>query len=275
MSICIYHSNCTDGLTAAAIVHKAFEGNIEFYAANYGNPAPDVAGKDVYIVDFSYKRPVLLELLKQANKLVILDHHKTAQEDLYDISDPKAQIIFDMNRSGAGITWDYFFPNTPRPMIVNHVEDRDLWRFALDGSKEIHKVLSILPNDVKEWIKIFDWNVQQTIEKGRAFDEFFTAKVMELKDLQFKAEIGGYIIPVCNAPHYYASELAGFMAEGQPFAGVFSTNGEEEFWSLRSRNDAGIDVSSIAKQYGGGGHKNAAGFKVKRGTIAFPRKEVA
>lgn len=109
----------------------------------------------------------------------------------------------------------------------------------------------------------------------RQRSNFTTARVMELKDLQFKAEIGGYIIPVCNAPHYYASELAGFMAEGKPFAGVFSTNGEDEFWSLRSRSDAGVDVSAIAKQYGGGGHKNAAGFKVKRGAITFPKKKVA
>ena len=34
-------------------------------------------------------------------------------------------------------------------------------------------------------------------------------------------------------------------------------------YSLRSRADSGIDVSAIAKKYGGGGHKNAAGFKLE------------
>lgn len=274
MDLCIYHRNCTDGLMAAAIVHRAFAGKVAFHAAQYGEDAPDVTGKEVCIADFSYKRPVLLELLNQANRVVILDHHKTAQEDLYNLEHPKAEIVFDMNRSGAGITWDYFFPNMPRPKIVDHVEDRDLWRFALEGSKEIHKVLSILPNDVETWVKALDWDCNETIQKGRAFDEFFSAKVLELKDLQFKALIGGFIVPVCNAPHYYASELAGILAEGNPFAAVFSTNGHDEFWSLRSRGD-GEDVSKIAQQYGGGGHKNAAGFRCKRGDIFFPQQKAA
>lgn len=271
MAFCIYHGGCVDGLAAAAIVQRALGDQVEFYPGSYGKEPPSVAGKDVYIVDFSYKRDDLLKMLAEANKLIILDHHKTAQADLANISDPKAQIIFDMGRSGAGITWDYFYPGEPRPDIITYIEDRDLWRFAYSASKPIHYVLSLLPNDVNSWSQIFDWDIASKKIQGEAIGEYFAGKVIELRDLSFKAEIGGIIVPVCNAPYFFASELAGMMAEGNPFAGVFSTNGKDEFWSLRSRGD-GMDVSEIARKYGGGGHLNAAGFKVPAGTFfkTFP-----
>lgn len=82
MSMCIYHGNCADGFGAAWVVRKAL-GEIEFYGAKHQEPPPDVTGKDVVIVDFSYKRPVLLEMAEEANSILIIDHHKSAvDEDL-------------------------------------------------------------------------------------------------------------------------------------------------------------------------------------------------
>jgi len=56
--------------------------NLEFHAGVYQNPPPDVTGKDVILVDFSYKRPILDKMKQEANSILILDHHKTAMEDL-------------------------------------------------------------------------------------------------------------------------------------------------------------------------------------------------
>ena len=82
MTTCIYHANCPDGFAAAWVVKKALE-NVVFFPAGYQTTPPDVTGKDVVIADFSYKRPVLLEMAAQANSILILDHHKTAIEDKY------------------------------------------------------------------------------------------------------------------------------------------------------------------------------------------------
>ncbi len=129
MAICIYHGNCADGFGAAWTVRKAL-GEIEFYAASYQEPPPDVTGKDVVMVDFSYKRQVLLEMSEKARSILILDHHKTAAEDLVDL--PENVIAkFDMSRSGAMLAWDHFFPGESPPPLLLHIEDRDLWRFAL------------------------------------------------------------------------------------------------------------------------------------------------
>ena len=101
--ICIYHGNCADGFGAAWVVRKAL-GDIAFVAETYQNPPPDVTGKDVIMVDFSYKRPVLLEMAEKAHSILILDHHKTAWNDLIDLP-TTIRAIFDMNRSGAMLAY--------------------------------------------------------------------------------------------------------------------------------------------------------------------------
>ncbi len=150
--ICIYHKNCADGLTAALAVYNAphWGKDTEFLSAQYGDKAPDVSGKDVIIVDFSYPRDILLDMNESANSLFVLDHHKTAQEALEDL--PFAR--FDMNSSGAMMAWEYLHePIAPSkiPQLVNYVQDRDLWRWKLPESKEVSAALASYPLKLKIW----------------------------------------------------------------------------------------------------------------------------
>ncbi len=116
MTVCIFHANCADGFGAAWVVRKAL-GEIDFHGAKYQEPPPDVTGKDVVMVDFSYKRPVLLEMAEKANSILILDHHKTAVEDLIDLP-ANVTAKFDMGRSGAMLTWEHFFPGEAPPPLA-------------------------------------------------------------------------------------------------------------------------------------------------------------
>lgn len=149
-TMCIYHGNCADGFGAAWVVRKALGPDVEFHSAYYGEPAPDVTGKNVIIVDFSYKYDALIALADKAESVLVIDHHKTAMADLVDVpqAEPhyeahkknitgKLHALFDINRSGAGLVWDFFFPQHQRPDLINHIEDRDLWRFNLPGTREI------------------------------------------------------------------------------------------------------------------------------------------
>jgi oligoribonuclease NrnB/cAMP/cGMP phosphodiesterase (DHH superfamily) len=126
-TLCIYHGGCDDGFGAAYAVWKKFGYEVEYYPATHGGPIPDVNDRDVIMVDFSYKRNVLLQLIGKCKSMVILDHHKTAEADLDGLEDPKLTLVFDMQRSGATIAWDHFHPDTPRPVLIRYVEDRDLW----------------------------------------------------------------------------------------------------------------------------------------------------
>jgi oligoribonuclease NrnB/cAMP/cGMP phosphodiesterase (DHH superfamily) len=96
----IYHDNCTDGLTAAWVAAQVMP-DAEFFAGFYGQDPPDVHGRDVFIVDFSYKRPVMEQIAADCATLVVLDHHKTAEAELHGFTPEFSEIVFDMEHSGA------------------------------------------------------------------------------------------------------------------------------------------------------------------------------
>jgi hypothetical protein len=77
--------------------------------------------------------------------------------------------------------------------------------------------------------------------------------------------IGGYRVPVANLPYTMASDAGHEMAKGKPFAACYWDTPKGRVFSLRSSDD-GVDVSEVAKQYGGGGHCNASGFTVSFAT---------
>jgi len=282
--LCIYHGNCFDGFTAAWAVWKRFGDNVDFFEGHYGAEPPDeVIGRDVIILDFSYKRPVLMEMVAKARCVYVLDHHKTAAEDLAGFQsarryDPAELIVtaefdatypiratFDMNRSGAGIAWD-FFHDTPRPKIIDHVEDRDLWRFNLPFTREIHAAMSSYPFDFCAWDEIsIKCERGELIGEGAAIDRKHLRDIETLlKITKSRIAIMGHDVPIANLPVTMCSDAGNIMAKGEPFAVTYYDGPNERHYSLRS-TDAGLDVSMIAKAYGGGGHRNAAGFKLPHG----------
>lgn len=288
--LCIYHHPCYDGFTAAWSVRQALGEDVEFHATNYGREPPDVTGRDVIIVDFSYPRDVLLAM-GNARTILILDHHKTAADDLAgllrptgDGYDPQALLleaqarcmpfplfaIFDMARSGAGIAWDYFNPGKTRPKIVDYVEDRDLWQFILPFSREISAALHSWGFDFGLWDMLAQ-QLDDPIDRrgqvliGQALERRHHKDIDEtLRSVTRRMIIGGISVPVANVPYAWASDAGNKLAQGEPFAACYVDTPQGRSFSLRS-TDAGLDVSAIAKIYGGGGHRNASGFKMPPG----------
>lgn len=270
--ICIYHGKCADGFTAAWAVRQAL-GDIEFYPGVYQEPPPDVTGREVLIVDFSYKRPVLEAMIAQAKTLLVIDHHKTAAEDLaflpkvsyFDTDLPKAAAFFDMERSGAGLAWDFFFPDKPRPAIVNYAEDRDLWRFNLPHSREISAFTFSHDYTFENWDALattLEESFSTAVAAGAAIEGKHHKDVAELVGVcKRRVKIGGVEVWAASLPYTLTSDAGHLMAQGEPFAACYWDTPEGRVFSLRS-TDEGQDVSAIAKQYGGGGHRNASGFKV-------------
>lgn len=280
--LCIYHGHCDDGFAAAWAVRHALGDQVEFFAGQYGHEPPDVVGRDVILVDFSYKRPVLLAMAEKANSILVLDHHKTAAEDLAEIPQsthtmyspiPGIWKIFDMDRSGAGLTWDFFHPGAGRIPFIDYIEDRDLWHKALPGADEFTIALRSYPQDFAVWDSLVGRGPTALIQEGEAIQRYYRLRVEELKRGAYRSLIywdgglAGTMDSVCmavNAPYFAASEVAGELcAEPGVDFGLcyFEGAGGEYYYSLRSRGD--FDVSAVARSYGGGGHKNAAGFKSK------------
>lgn len=288
--LCIYHANCADGFGAAWAVRHAFgANNVEFHAGVYQDPPPDVTGRDVVIVDFSYKAPVLHAMAAQANTLLILDHHKSASEDLAGLPppptgpyDPNAwtawqrecnapaalHALFDQERSGAGLAWDFFHPGQGRPRLIDHIEDRDLWRFALPHTREIQAAVFSYPYEFAVWdalVESCERGGARLATEGAAIERKHHKDVAELVAVtKRRMIIGGHDVPVANLPYTLTSDAGILMAKGEPFAACYWDTPSGRVFSLRSTED-GLDVSAIAKGYGGGGHKHAAGFRLPSG----------
>ncbi len=263
----IYHASCTDGFTAAWVCLRFTDfREATILGAKFGQPAPDVAGKDVLIVDFSYPRTELLRMAETAKSLRVLDHHKTAEADLSGLD----FCVFDMDRSGCGLAWDLVaapIAAEPRPWLVNAVEDKDLWRFKLPDTKHILAYVGAQPLTMERWDAIFAEGPGAAATAGKAIQDYIDHYGVQLREQTRVERIAGFDVPTVNAPHMnmseHLNELLNEHSDAPFVAGYFrSSDGVWQF-SLRS-TDSRVDVSEVAAGFGGGGHRNAAGFQVGR-----------
>ncbi len=262
-TLCIYHGNCADGFGAATVIRIALGSHkVEFYPGVHNDPPPDVTGRNVIMVDFSYKRDVLLGMAVKATSILILDHHKSAESDLVGLP-PNVAAYFDMDRSGAMMAWDHYNPGEEPPALLKHIQDRDLWRFELDGTREIQACVFSYPYDFEKWEQLLYADPQALRKEGEAIERKHHKDIAEfIEAAAYRMVISGHDVPVLNAPYFFSSDAGHAMGEGEPFAACYWDTPDGRVFSLRSADD-GLDVSEIAKRYGGGGHAHAAGFRLK------------
>lgn len=267
--LCIYHHGCADGVAAAWAVleyHRERELEVDLHPGIYGEAPPDVTNRDVIMVDFSYKRDALLQLAEQARSILILDHHKTVPEDLAPIRTlpTNIDIVFDLNRSGAMIAWQQFHPDRPAPLLFDHIQDRDLWRFELIGTREITAAVYSHELNPESFGELVFNGCGRLLNEGRAILRKQNSDVAAIiRSARRTMKFGECIVPAANVPWMYASDVAGELAKGHPFAVTYYDDADGRRFSLRSTPD-GADVSQIAKALGGGGHEHAAGFRMTR-----------
>lgn len=291
----IYHAHCADGFGAAWAAWMRWGDAVEYVPCGYGQEPPDVAGKDVLIGDFSFKQEITAEYFGAAAKsVVILDHHKTAEAELFGwrrfsgkperftlttitamVADlqkedfPAICALFDMERSGARMVWDFCHPGQEAPLLIKLIEDRDLWRFTMPETKPFGVWLRCEPMDFERWEEISQElmdvrDADRLFAEANAMQRFFDAKVSEIAALARTGRVGDYDVPLCNCPPMFASEVGHKLLADNPeapFVACYSDQGKARGYSLRSQ-DSRQDVSEIARKFGGGGHRNAAGFGV-------------
>lgn len=186
----IFHNPCLDGFTAAWAVWLQFP-NAEFFPGVYGQAPPDCTGRNVYLVDFSYKRPVMEQIMAQANSVLVLDHHKTAEADLANLwktpqgDQEKTAVLFDMEKSGARLAWEWFHPNTEVPRLVRYVEDRDLWRFKLPYCRELNAAVFSYAYDFQVWNDLraqidYPLGFDTLVKEGRAIERKHHKDIAEI-----------------------------------------------------------------------------------------------
>ena len=274
--LCIYHGNCADGFGAAFAVRVGLgSDNVEFHAGIYQDSAPDVENKDVIMVDFSYKRDVLIKMAERAKSILIIDHHKSAKADLVDLP-ANVETIFNMEKSGAVMAWEYFNPDKKIPKLFLHIQDRDLWQFKLPHTREIQAAVFSYPYDFNVWEKLIEHaqNTNHLVNEGVAIERKHFKDINEFIGVAaYRDMIAGYEVPVLNAPYFWSSDAGHIMGENESFAACYWDTPKGRVYSLRS-SEAGIDVSEIAAKFGGGGHHHAAGFSVSFSDLHLVAKKL-
>ena len=280
MNYIFYHANCMDGLCAMYVSRKALlekgETDITVVAVHYKQPFPEFNYQptdSIFIVDFSFTKEILLDMSQKCN-VVVLDHHVSAEKELKDL--PFAH--FDMSKSGAGMAWDYFYPEQKMPYVVQMVQDRDLWLFHIKHSNAFAATLQDHPekNDYQFWDRLVidgenylmndckpDNICYQLIEEGKVIVkqvENICHNLISKKKYKI-ISIDGYQAALFNTTSLFSElgEYAYLNLDIDFSLSYFIKDDGHVIFSLRSAEDK-VDVSEIAKKYGGGGHACAAGF---------------
>lgn len=261
VNLVIYHAGCTDGFGAAYAAWKLLGDRAEYYAAKYGEPPPDVTGKNVVVLDFSYDNVTTKSLIKSAKSFLIIDHHKSAMVELHDVTCTR----FDMTHSGAMLAWKFFHPGKEAPRMIKFIEDRDLWKWEIPYSKEFSAAFDMVKFDFEEFDKYLDDSeVDNAQERGAYILAYSKTVISKISKHASPRKIGGKDVLVVNSPHWM-SEIGAALSPKCDFALIWYYDHEthQVKVSLRAHHEDS-DVSEVAKRFGGGGHRLAAGFVLPR-----------
>ena len=267
----IYHGrHCPDGFAAALAAWLFYEGQAEFLGLDHGDiksvaDLPELTGRAVYILDFSFSKELMQAIEAQAAKLVMLDHHRSAAEKLDGFACRCGVVHFDMNKSGARLAWEFFQREQPLPELVRFVEDRDIWVWQYPESPGFLAALDMEPHTFERWHEIARFDAQQRaayIERGRAMDEKFSKLCEGIAEGAQALVFNGISGVMVNAPGAFHSVVGDLLSkQGHAFALMWSIdkNGAVKA-GLRSQRS--FNCIPLAESLGGGGHAQACGFKM-------------
>ncbi len=254
-SVVLYHAECADGFGAAWALWRQFPA-AKFIAVKHGNPPPPgLQDQRVIIVDFSYARETLEAMAERAKALLVLDHHITAEQALAGL--PYA--YFDMKKSGAVLAWEWAH-DRPVPWLLQYIQDKDLWSWALPHSREINAAVASHPFEFDVWSRFAQKELEQ---EGRAILRYEQELVSKLAGQAVLVEFQGATVPSVQSA-ILTSQIGEQMSADAPFCLIWHDRDGRRYYSMRSRED-GTDVGAIAASFGGGGHTHAAGFSVPLG----------
>lgn len=279
----LYHANCHDGFGAALVAWQVLGDRAEYRAVSYGDPVPEIPSwvHVVYVLDFSFPAAVLKGWADEGTAVAVLDHHQTAEAELGGIGEyPNLVIRFEREKSGAVMAWEFFRDTDDQgpvfgevPELLSYVQDRDLWRWELEESREVSAALATYPREFEVWDRFMREGVEGLMGEGAIV---LRARQQLVEDICRKASmiaIGNLTVPGVNSPVLQSEicerllELNRAFSMAACYFDKVTDAGGVRIWSLRSR--PGFDCSKVAKVFGGGGHAQAAGFE-QRFTVVHP-----
>jgi len=277
-TICFHH-NDPDGRASGAIVRYALNKEVLLIESDYGDtdiPWDKIKEADrVIVTDFSFPKDVMLRIAEESH-LVWIDHHKSAMLEFEEIG-KDWDGIRDLSEAGCVLTWKYFFPQKPVPYAIVLIGDRDIWRWAEKDTGPFNDYIYNQNHRADHdalWLPLFNDDkglLERMIKEGTLLRETELKRINRLmKSRSYEAYFEGHRTLVINTPGTgdignYGRDRGyeiTYCYSDQMRDGKLATN-----VTLYSNT---VDVSVIAKKFGGGGHAGASGFSFPRGGTPFP-----
>jgi len=268
---CYFHAGCPDGFGAAWALWRAWGDEGRFAPRGHDDPveAHRHAGDLVVFADISASNEDLRALADVAAQVVVLDHHASARNRFLsetglaeELAEGGHRVHFDLDHSGAVLAWNYFHAE-PAPELLRYVEDQDLWNWKLPDSEEVNAAIGSYPRDFDSWEVLALRSADELAEEGTHILRSNRAEVMRSLKGAHSIRIGSQRAEAVNSRYVRSAighELAKRAAFGRAWGVVYRLQGGRVDASIYSTGD--LDVAEVAQSYGGGGHRNAAGFTV-------------
>lgn len=277
MRYIIHHDDADGWMAAACLLELKPEKDNMVIAAQYGDQMLDpvlVTKQDeVWVLDFSC--PEMVEYEERAGAFYWIDHHKTA---IQKYGGHNFNGYRDIDNSGCELTY-WFAENECRPSLstakliplprpVELIGAYDTWRWKQLIQEEQDAVLHFhaAVNDFDDPVS----TLRDILRRPALMPHYMTlGEAIHKHDMKIFRRViekrawtsyyrGQRIVSV-NGPQTSMlwESVPWYRAEGTVYCS-YTHFGSYYTVSLRSVGD--LDVSAIAKEFGGGGHKNAAGF---------------
>ncbi len=262
----LYHGGCPDGFGGAYAAWKKFGDSAEYIPVKHGRPAPEgLAGRKLFFIDFCYPQNVMDEIVKTAVSVTVLDHHLGAKP----VVETMPKYVFDDKRSGAVIAWNYFHPEIPVPTLLTYVQDGDLYVFELPDSRAVLSYMYAQPFHFDTWDALsarLENEAERTalIERGKIYAEHFAILVEQIANKATVVSFEGFECYLATAADMFASDVGNRLATLKPPIGII-VNLHGDVMNVSLRSDPSVDVSAIARKYGGNGHPQASAFRLHWG----------
>jgi len=268
---CFYHSSDLDGKCSAAIVRLKYP-DCELFPIDYNDPFPweDITATDtIVMVDFSLAASDMKYLAEKC-KLVWIDHHATAL-DAAKVIGFEPEGLRKVGDAACELVWDYYFDSHYHPTAVIFLGRYDVWdhsnadvvpfqmgarMYALEPDDSMWKVLLVPPSmNPKETQDL----VLKILGEGKIILEYEKQQNADLcRKHAFEVDWGGLKMIAVNSAKGSAV-LDSVVKPEHDLTCTFSTNSVVWWVSLYS-GKPDVHCGEIAKMFGGGGHKGAAGF---------------
>lgn len=272
----IFHHDDHDGLMSGAIALRKYGPEAELYKIHHGITFPFEVidpGETVVIVDFAVNDGGGLERLCQITDNVIwIDHHISAIErDREVVERYRVDGLLEIGRAACVLAWEYFFPGEQLPLAVALVGDHDVWTFAYgDQTRFFQAGLYLHKAEAEDpfWQQLLDEGgdggalLAEICREGATVRRFQQLKdASDIRRFGYETDFAGFRCVACNVKSN--SYLFSSLEYRYPVMISYAFDGTAWKCSLFTERDD-IDVSKIAARFGGGGHAQAAGFRVEQ-----------